>query len=213
MWWECSTSSSAVDLQPTLKGDLVEVRPLRPDDFEALFAAASDPLIWKDHFQPDRSKREVFQKFFDGAIESKGALVVIERSSGRVIGASGYRKYDGADREVEIGFTFLAREYWGGAYNGELKKLMLDYAFQFVDCVVFIVSETNIRSQKALYRIGARCVGKKELLEPDGSILPCLMFGIDAPRVRRGTSTPIRIRPAGATGHSSHLRIHAGRTG
>ena len=98
------------------------MRPLRPDDFEALFAAASDPLIWKDHFQPDRSKREVFQKFFDGAIESKGALVVIERSSGRVIGASGYRKYDGADREVEIGFTFLAREYWGGAYNGELKK-------------------------------------------------------------------------------------------
>jgi len=184
-----------MDLQPTLRGHLVEVRPLRPDDFEAMFAAASDPLIWKDHFDPERYKRDVFQRFFDGAIASNGALAVIDPASGRIIGASGYRKYDGADREVEIGFTFLAREYWGGAYNGELKKLMLEHAFQFVDRVVFMVSETNIRSQKALYRIGARCVGKKELLESDGRVLPCLIFGVDSLAVR-GTGKAIQIREA-----------------
>jgi len=180
------------DLQPTLKGRLIEARPLRPDDLDAAFDAASDPLIWKDHPDPNRYRRDVFQKFFHAAIASKGALAVIDRKSMRIIGMSGYRKFDGADREVEIGFTFLAREYWGGSYNGELKKLMLDHAFQFVDRVVFIVSETNIRSQKALYRIGARCVGKKELLEHDGSVLPCLLFGIDSPAIRRSSSATIR---------------------
>jgi N-acetyltransferase len=185
----------AIDLQPTLKGRLIEIRPLRSDDFDAAFAAASDPLIWEQHPDPDRYRREVFQSFFDGAIQSGGALAVIDRKSGRIIGTSGYRKFDGADREVEIGFTFLERAFWGGPYNGELKKLMLDHAFQFVDRVVFLATETNVRSQKALYRIGARYIGKREMLVPKGVSI-CLMFAIDSPAVKRGTNGEIRIRPA-----------------
>ena len=144
------------DLQPRLAGDLIELRPLREEDFDALFQVASDPFIWEQHPEPDRYKREVFQRFFDGAIESKGAFAVIDRRSGRIIGSSRYCDLKPAEREVEIGWTFLARAYWGGAYNGELKTLMLDHAFRFVDRVVFVVGEHNLRSRKALEKIGAK---------------------------------------------------------
>jgi RimJ/RimL family protein N-acetyltransferase len=169
------------DLQPTLRGRLIELRPLRLDDFESLFSAGSDPLIWAQHPERDRYKREVFQKFFDGAIESKGALAVIERQSGQIIGTSRYCHLNNAQREVEIGYTFLARAFWGGAYNGELKALMLNHAFQFVDRVVFVVGETNLRSQKALQKIGATFVGKTQISGHDGSAIPCVIFELNAP--------------------------------
>ena len=166
------------DLQPTLQGRLIDVRPLQPDDFEPLFTAASDPLIWEQHPERDRYKREVFQRFFDGAIESKGAFAVIDRESGRIIGSSRYCNLNPAEREVEIGFTFLQRAFWGGTYNGELKALMLDHAFQFVDRVLFVVGEKNVRSQKALEKIGARFLKKAQRPSPDGTMTPNLVFVI-----------------------------------
>jgi len=166
------------DLQPTLKGDLIEVRPLTLEDFDALFAAASDPLIWKQHPENDRHKRAVFQRFFDGAIESEGAFAVIERNSGRIIGSSRYCNLNPAEREVEIGWTFLERAFWGGAYNRELKSLMLDHAFRFVDRVLFVVGEKNLRSQKALEKIGAKLLKRAHLPASDGTKSPNLVFVI-----------------------------------
>src|SRR5947209_7146145 len=122
----------AFDFQPTLQGVLLELRPLKPDDFEALFAAASDPLIWEQHPDSGRYKREVFQKFFDSAIDSKGAFAIIERATGRMIGSSRYWNLDPVAGEVEIGWTFLERKFWGGTYNAELKRLMIDHALQYV---------------------------------------------------------------------------------
>src|SRR5215471_18905582 len=101
----------AFDLQPTLTGDLIELRPLRPDDFDALFSAASDPLIWEQHPESDRYQRDVFQKYFDGALESKGAFAIIERKSGRLIGSSRYCNLNPENSEVEIGWTFLERKF------------------------------------------------------------------------------------------------------
>jgi N-acetyltransferase len=166
------------DLQPTLEGRLILVRPLRPDEFEVLFAAASDPLIWEQHPESDRYTREVFQRFFDGAIESGGAFAVIDRASGRIIGSSRYCNLDAEKREVEVGFTFLERAFWGGEYNGELKKLMLDHAFRFVDRVVFVVGSNNIRSQKALQKIGATLIGEKQDTARGGTARS-LIFKID----------------------------------
>ena len=165
-----------IDLQPTLKGDLIELRPLRPDDFDALLSAANDPLIWEQHPESDRYKHQVFQTFFDGALESKGAFVVIERESGRIIGSSRYCNLDPKNGEVEIGWTFLERQFWGGIYNRELKKLMLDHAFRFVDRVLFVVGEKNLRSQKALEKIGARFLSKAHLPARDGILAPNLVF-------------------------------------
>ena len=149
------------ELQPTLTGDSIELRPLRLDDFEALYLAASDPLIWEQHPEPDRYTREVFQRFFDGAIESGGGFAVIDRRTRRVIGSSRYFGYDEAASEIEIGWTFLERAYWGGARNGEMKRLMLDHAFRFVDRVVFLVGPTNIRSQRAMEKIGGVRTGMR----------------------------------------------------
>jgi N-acetyltransferase len=149
------------DLQPTLTGELIALRPLRVDDLDELYRAASDPVIWEQHPEPDRYKAEVFRKYFDGAIASGGAFAIIDRASGAIIGSSRYWNLQ-APREVEIGWTFLARRFWGGQYNGELKALMIAHALRFVDRVVFVVGQNNVRSQKALEKIGARFVGLSE---------------------------------------------------
>jgi RimJ/RimL family protein N-acetyltransferase len=145
-----------VNLQPTLRGTSIELHPLKLEDFDELLKAASDPLIWEQHPERDRYKPDVFQKYFDSGIESKGAFVVIDLQSDEIIGSSRYYKYNPDRREVAIGYTFLKRPFWGGATNREMKSLMLDHAFQFVDRVFFEVGENNLRSRKALEKIGAR---------------------------------------------------------
>jgi RimJ/RimL family protein N-acetyltransferase len=165
------------DLQPTLEGELLRLRPLRADDWPALFAAASDPLIWEQHPQPTRYQEEVFRKFFREAMESGGAFVVLDARDERVIGSSRYLGYDPERSEIEIGFTFLARAYWGGVYNREMKDLMLRHAFRFVRHVVFLVGLENWRSQKAMEKIGGRRVGTR--LNGRGS--ENVVFQIDAP--------------------------------
>jgi N-acetyltransferase len=148
------------DRQPVLDGRLVRLRPLRPEDFADLYAAAADPLIWEQH--PDeRWREEVFREFFRGALESGGALVAIDRRDDKIVGTSRFDHYDAARREIEIGWTFLARSHWGGGFNGEMKRLMLRHAFQYVDRVVFVIYSTNIRSQRAVEKIGGTLIDKR----------------------------------------------------
>ena len=149
------------DLQPDLKGELLELRPLREEDFDELYAAASDPLIWEQHPDKVRYREDVFRQFFQDAMESGGALIAIDRKNGKIIGSSRFNAYDEAKSEVEIGWTFLARSYWGGTYNREMKRLMLRRGFRFVDRVVFLVGRQNIRSQRAIERLGAVRVGSR----------------------------------------------------
>jgi N-acetyltransferase len=149
------------ELQPILRSEILELRPLRDDDFEALYAVASDPSIWEQHPNSDRYKPDVFRNFFDEALQSGGALIAIDRKDDRVIGSSRFHCYDLERSEVEIGWTFLARSHWGGVYNGEMKRLMLTHAFQFVDNVIFFIGSTNLRSQRAVEKIGGVRVGAK----------------------------------------------------
>ena len=166
------------ELQPNLESDLLEIRPLRDEDFDALFAVASDPLLWEQHPCNDRWKREVFEKFFQDAMDSGGALIVLDRSSERVIGSSRYHGYDEAKSEIEIGWTFLARSHWGGVYNGAMKRLMLDHAFRFVDNVVFWIGVDNARSRRALEKIGGVLLGPR--LNAEGR--NCVVYRIQALR-------------------------------
>jgi RimJ/RimL family protein N-acetyltransferase len=145
----------AFELQPTLTGALLELRPLRPEDFHDLYAVASDPAIWEQHPARDRYKEDVFEGFFREALETGGAFVVIDRRTSRVIGSSRYFGYSEERNEIEIGWTFLAKSYWGGLYNREMKRLMLRHAFRFVETVVFLVGPQNMRSQRAMEKIGA----------------------------------------------------------
>src|SRR5215831_14499432 len=154
------------DLQTTLQGELIELRPLRADDFNELYRVASDPLIWEQHPDSDRCQQEVFRKFFDVALESGGALVAIDRRDSQIIGSSRSHSYNREASEIVIGFTFLGRSHWGGAYNGEMKRLMLAHAFKFVANVIFLVNSKNIRSRRAVEKIGGQRVGSK--LDPVG---------------------------------------------
>jgi RimJ/RimL family protein N-acetyltransferase len=154
------------ELQPILKSEILELRPLQAGDFDALYAVASDPLLWEQHPNSDRYKLDVFRKFFDEALESGGALIVLDRQDDRVIGSSRFHCYDLVRSEIEIGWTFLARSHWGGVYNGELKRMMLAHAFKFVANVIFFVGSTNLRSQRAMEKIGGVRAGTK--LDPNG---------------------------------------------
>ena len=151
-----------LDRQPTLEGERLRLRPLRADDWDALFAVASDPLIWEVHPAHDRWKSEVFRAFFDDALAQGGALVVIDRASGAVIGSS---RYQGSQDDpiatagagsVEIGWTFLARAFWGGVANREMKRLMVAHALASLAECRFAVGETNWRSRRAMEKIGGR---------------------------------------------------------
>ena len=149
------------DLQPTLHGELLALRPLRAEDFRDLCAVASDPLIWEQHPIRDRYKEEVFTGFFRESLESGGALIAVDCQDGRVIGSSRFHGYDEARSEIEIGWTFLARSHWGGMFNKELKQLMLRHAFRYVNRVIFLVDPQNVRSQKAMEKIGGVRVGSR----------------------------------------------------
>jgi RimJ/RimL family protein N-acetyltransferase len=149
------------DLQPCLTGDLVQLRPLRAEDYPGLYAMAADPLLWEQHPCSDRYQEEVFQAFFREALASGSALLAIDRKTGRTIGSSRFHGYDEAKSEIEIGWTFLARSHWGGVYNGEMKRLMLQHAFQFVRSVIFVVGVCNYRSQRAMEKIGGVRAGSK----------------------------------------------------
>jgi RimJ/RimL family protein N-acetyltransferase len=152
---------AAFDPQPVLTGELLDLRPLEAGDFEPLFAVASDPLIWEQHPERERYREDVFRKFFAEALASGGALVVRDRADGRVIGSSRFFGYDAAKREVEIGWSFLARTCWGGRYNGEMKRLMLEHAFRWVERVLFFIGPENRRSQRAVEKIGAVRIGTR----------------------------------------------------
>ena len=149
----------AFDLQPRLQGQLLELRPLKPNDRDELFVVASDPLIWEQHPESDRHKEEVFRVFFKEALASGGAFVVIDKKTQQIIGSTRFYGYDTEKSEIEIGWTFLARKYWGGRFNAEMKRLLLKHAFKFVESVVFFVGEDNVRSQKAMEKVGAIKVG------------------------------------------------------
>jgi RimJ/RimL family protein N-acetyltransferase len=141
--------------QPFLVGELVEARPLRADDFDELYRVAADPLLWEQHPDPGRWRRDIFRTYFDDHLASGGALAIVDRVTGALIGATRYDNVDAEAGEVEIGWTFLARPYWGGAYNADLKRIMLKHAFHAVDTVVFLVDEENLRSRRAVEKLGA----------------------------------------------------------
>ena len=143
-------------LQPVLEGPRLHLRPLRQEDFEPLYAVASDPLVWEQHPEPLRYRRDVFEGFFAGAMASRGALLVLDRESARVIGTSRYYDLDEPGHEVAIGYTFLSRDFWGGVTNTEMKRLMLEHAFTWAEAVWFHVGPENRRSRRAVEKLGAR---------------------------------------------------------
>ena len=140
----------------SLVGTRLRLDPIEPVHWAALYKAAADPELWAQHPASDRYREPVFRQFFDDALASGSAFVIVDRSTDEIIGSSRYANHDTERGEVEIGWTFLSRAYWGGDTNRELKRLMLDHAFDFVDTVVFWIGESNLRSRRAVEKLGAK---------------------------------------------------------
>ena len=165
-----SVAPVTFNVQPVLESALLVLRPLGANDFDALYAIASDPAVWEQHPSKDRVHEPVFRRWFDEALASGGALVAVEKGTDQVIGTSRYAPTDDSNT-IEIGWTFLDRSHWGGTYNGEMKRLMIEHASCSFQSVVFTVHSLNVRSQKAVERLGAHpvatepdCLGRGENL-------------------------------------------------
>lgn len=169
-----------LDRQPLLEGKRLLLRPLSPADWEALFAVASDPLIWEQHPAHDRWREDVFRPFFEDALANGGALVAVDKADGAIIGSSRFEGLvETGGGSVEIGWTFLARGAWGGTFNHEMKRLMLEHALASVEECRFLVGETNVRSRRALERIGAHLTDREELrIMADGAQILHLVYVI-----------------------------------
>jgi N-acetyltransferase len=177
---------SEPDFQPTLIGPTVIVRPVKSDDWAELYAAGSDPEIWKVHPRFNRYTEPVFRQYFDSAVASKMAFVFVDRSSNRLIGSSRYYSCDAELSEIEIGWTFIVCSHWGGKTNREVKRLMLDHAFSFVDTVIFWVGEKNWRSQGAMTKIGGVRRDGLFVRELSGAT-PHFIFEISKDRYQQGS--------------------------
>ncbi|WP_114821605.1 GNAT family N-acetyltransferase [Chryseobacterium sp. KLBC 52] len=150
-------------VQPILENEEFQLIHLEQGDFESLYEVASDPKVWEQHPNKDRYKREVFENFFTGAMESKGAFKIMEKATGDVLGSSRYYDFDEEDNHIFIGYTFYGTKSWGKGINPKVKKLMLDYIFQFVDKVHFHIGKENFRSQTALERLGGQKIAEEEV--------------------------------------------------
>ena len=152
---------SAENWRPELLEDtILKIVPLIETDFDRLFEVASDPLIWEQHPSSDRYKKEVFQLYFEGAINGKTAFLIIDKSTGKIIGSTRYYDFKPENSSIAIGYTFLSRHYWGGAYNKSAKRVLIEHAFQYVDKIYFHIASTNIRSQLATQKLGASKIGE-----------------------------------------------------
>jgi len=169
-----------MDRQPVLEGERLYLRPLTEADWPALYAVASDRELWARHPSHHRWREPVFREFFDDALAHGGALAIVDRETGEVIGSSRFQAYDPADGgSVEIGWSFLSRSWWGGGYNAEFKRLMLEHALASVARVVFRVGAENVISRKAMENIGGRLTGETFIAERAGRPMLHVVYEID----------------------------------
>lgn len=151
------------NIQPILENEKTILYPLKESDFEDLYAVASDPKVWEQHPNKDRWKKDVFLNFFNGAMQSQGAFKIVDKATGKTIGSTRFYDYNEQENSILIGYTFYATQYWGRGINPSVKKLMLDYIFQFVSKVHLHVGSDNLRSQIAVGRLGAKKTAEQEV--------------------------------------------------
>lgn len=166
------------NLQPTLIGSLVTLKPMHRQDWDGMFKAASNPRTWADHVKRDRYKENVFKPYFNSGISSGSAMSIFDNKTKKIIGTSRYHEYKLDIAEIEIGWTFIDCAYWGGKYNAEVKRLMLRHAFSFLDVVVFWVAQDNFRSRAAMNKIGGKLREGEFSKTDNGEVFPYVVFEI-----------------------------------
>lgn len=150
-------------IQTPLISERIVLQPLKQEDFGEVYAVASDPLVWEQHPNKNRYKQEEFNNYFEGALKSRGAYRIIEKNLGQTMGCTRYYDFDETESSILIGYTFIGRSFWGKGYNQELKKLMVNHAFNFVEIIRFHIGATNFRSQRSIEKFGAIKTGELDV--------------------------------------------------
>ena len=146
-----------MNFKSNFENDSISLLQIKKESFEELYLVASNPVIWEQHPESDRWKKEKFSIFFENGIQNKfGFLLIFDKCKKEIIGSTRFYSYDEEEQAIRIGFTFIAQKYWGTSINLQVKKMMLDYTFKFLDKVYFDIGINNVRSRKAVEKLGAR---------------------------------------------------------
>lgn len=171
---------------PTLTGQRIKLRPLELSDAPLLVEAASDGELWNLPFTVVPSAQTV-NDYIQHALNGRQAgtilpFVTMDIESGHVIGCTRFWKIDMKNRKLEIGSTWLAARWQRTWANTEAKFLMLQYAFETLDCVrvQFTTDVINEKSRRAILRLGAKQEGivRHERIMPDGRKRDSVRFSI-----------------------------------
>ena len=158
-----------------MSGSIVDLEPLREEHAEELWEAAQAPEIWAWLAHLGES-RDLFDRWLETSLAEaragkEGPFATRRRSSGRVVGSTRYLNVRPYDRVVEVGWTWLNPEAWRTGANVEAKLLMLEHAFERLDCVrvEFKTDARNERSRAALAAIPAQFEGilRNHMIVPD----------------------------------------------
>lgn len=145
-----------VDFKTNLESAAYSLVQTDESHFDALYTIANDPLLWAQHPNSDRWQRDVFVDFFQTALKNDlGCFTIIDKASGQTIGSTRFYSHEPQDSAVRLGYTFLARNFWGTRANSQIKSVLLNYAFSIVQKVYFDIGEKNYRSLKATQKLGA----------------------------------------------------------
>ena len=145
-----------IDFKLKLETESFSLIQTKDSHFDELYLVASNPIIWEQHPENDRWKKDIFSNFFQTAIQNElGCFTILDKNLDKLIGSTRFYSHDEIDASVRVGYTFLSPEYWGTSANLQIKKVMLDYIFQYVEKVYFDIGEENFRSRKATKKLGA----------------------------------------------------------
>lgn len=159
-----------------LTGETVQLFPLEASHQDALYEVASDPVLWT-HIPVNGSVRENFDQLIGQALQERAAgrqypFVIFHQPTQRLIGSTRFIDIEPRDRKLEIGFTYIMREYWGTNINFECKLLLMTYAFETLEAirVQLKTKDTNIRSRTAIEKIGGKFEGilRKDRMQENG---------------------------------------------
>ena len=169
-----------------LEGRHVRLEPLREDHLAGLAAVGLDEELWRWIPTPVRTVEEMAGYIATALREQEEGVslpfALLERQTGRPIGSTRYGNIERTHHRVEIGWTWVAREWQRTAINTEAKYLLLKHAFETLGCirVELKTDSLNERSRAAILRIGAReeSTFRNHMITASGRIRHTVYFSI-----------------------------------
>ncbi|GAA5220109.1 GNAT family N-acetyltransferase [Membranihabitans marinus] len=169
-----------------LSGKHVQLIPLELAHSEELINAASDGLLWNLWYtsvpSPDKMEAYIEEALRQKSMNRAYPMVVVEKSSDEIIGCTRFCNAEQSHRRLEIGYTWYAEQFQRTIVNTECKFLLLQYAFEYLDCIAveFRTHWHNRDSRRAIERLGAKQDGvlRNHRIDRDGCLRDTVVYSI-----------------------------------